>query len=72
MVMVNLSLLLLGVKYFGKKYAIKTIILISVFIDICNEFLNLQAATDNRPRKVLQYKTPNEIFFNNLQRKLPA
>lgn len=49
MIMVNLPLLLLGIKYFGKKYAIKTIltiILISIFIDICNEFLNLPAASD--------------------------
>lgn len=49
MIMINLPLLLLGIKYFGKKYAIKTIltiILISVFIDICNEFINLSAATD--------------------------
>lgn len=49
MIMINLPLLLLSIKYFGKKYAIKsilTIILISVFIDIMNEFLNLEAATD--------------------------
>ena len=49
MIMINLPLILLSVKYFGKNYAIKTIItiiLISVFIDIANEFLNLNAATD--------------------------
>lgn len=49
MVIINLPLILLSVKYFGKKYAIKsilTIILISVFIDVANEVLNLSAATD--------------------------
>ncbi len=49
MIMINLPLIFLSIRYFGKKYAIKTIltiILISVLIDIANEFLDLSAVTD--------------------------
>jgi len=34
------------------------------------EIINIQNRLNNRPRKVLGYKTPNEIFFKILQRKL--
>ncbi len=36
------------------------------------EIIHIQNRLNNRPRKILEYKTPNEIFFNNLQRKLSA
>ena len=36
------------------------------------EIVNIQNRLNNRPRKVLGYKTPNEIFFKILQRKLSA
>ena len=36
------------------------------------EIVDIQNRLNNRPRKILEYKTPNEIFFNNLQRKLSA
>ncbi|APW64418.1 hypothetical protein LPB137_00510 [Poseidonibacter parvus] len=36
------------------------------------EIVNIQNRLNNRPRKVLGYKTPNEIFFKILQRKLAA
>lgn len=49
MVLVNVPLLLLGGKYFGKSYAIKsiiTIVLISLLIDFFNEVLKLKPITD--------------------------
>lgn len=49
MVIINVPLVLLGSKYFGKMYAVNsvaTIILISVLIDILNEFLNFPAVTN--------------------------
>ena len=36
------------------------------------EIVNIQNRLNNRPRKVLEYKTPNEIFFKILQRSLAA
>ena len=36
------------------------------------EIVHIQNRLNSRPRKILEYKTPNEIFFNNLQRKLSA
>ncbi len=36
------------------------------------EIIHIQNRLNNRPRKILEYKTPNEIFFNILQRKLSA
>ena len=36
------------------------------------EITNIQNRLNNRPRKVLDYKTPNEIFFKILERKLAA
>jgi IS30 family transposase len=36
------------------------------------EIIHIQNRLNNRPRKVLEYKTPNEIFFKILQRKLAA
>ena len=36
------------------------------------EIIHMQNRLNNRPRKILEYKTRNEIFFNNLQRKLSA
>ncbi|NQY52906.1 MAG: IS30 family transposase [Campylobacteraceae bacterium] len=36
------------------------------------EIVHIKNRLNNRPRKVLEYKTPNEIFFNILQRKLSA
>lgn len=36
------------------------------------EIINIQNRLNNRPRKVLGFKTPNEIFFKILQRKLAA
>ncbi len=50
MIIINVPLLLLGIKYFGKLYAIKsiiTIIIISAFIDIAKEFLHLSALSSN-------------------------
>jgi uncharacterized membrane-anchored protein YitT (DUF2179 family) len=47
-ILVNVPLLILGFKYFGKQFVIKTIftiIITSVFIDIFNELIHLQAAT---------------------------
>ncbi len=46
MILINVPLLLIGIKYFGKMYAIKsilTIFIISVFIDIAKEVLQLSA-----------------------------
>jgi IS30 family transposase len=36
------------------------------------EIIHIQNRLNNRPRKVLEYKTPNEIFFKILQRSLAA
>jgi len=36
------------------------------------EIAHIQNHLNNRPRKVLEYKTPNEIFFKILKRKLSA
>jgi len=36
------------------------------------EIINIQNRLNNRPRKVLGFKTPNEIFFKILQRNLAA
>ena len=36
------------------------------------EIIHIQNRLNNRLRKVLEYKTPNEIFFKILQRKLAA
>lgn len=49
MILINVPLVLLGIKYFGKMYAVKsviTIILISVIIDILNEVVKLPAVTN--------------------------
>jgi len=49
MFLINVPLVLLGTKYFGKMYAIKsvaTIVLISILIDVLNEVLKLPAITN--------------------------
>ncbi len=50
MIIINVPLLLVGIKYFGKIYAIKSIItifVISAFIDITREVFNLSALSSN-------------------------
>ncbi len=50
MTVINLPLLLLGIKYFGKNYAVKsiiTILLISAFVDILKEFLEIKSIVDD-------------------------
>lgn len=49
MFLINVPLVLLGIKYFGKMYAVKsvsTIVLISVLIDVLNEVVKLPAITN--------------------------
>lgn len=49
MIVINVPLLLLGVKYFGKNYAVKSIIsifLTSFLIDIAKEYFQVQAITN--------------------------
>lgn len=49
MFLINVPLVLVGTKYFGKMYAIKsvsTIVLISVLIDVLNELVKLPAITN--------------------------
>lgn len=49
MFLINVPLVLLGIKYFGKMYAVKsvaTIILISIIIDFLNEIIKLPAVTN--------------------------
>ena len=49
MIIVNIPLLILGYRYFGKQFVIKTIftiVLTSIFIDFCNEVIHLPSATD--------------------------
>lgn len=49
MFLINVPLVLLGIKYFGKMYAIKsvaTIVLISIIIDILNEVIELSPLTN--------------------------
>ena len=49
MFLINVPLVLVGTKYFGKMYAIKsviTIVLISLVIDFLNEIVNLPAVTN--------------------------
>lgn len=47
---INLPLLIVGLKYLGKRFALKTvfaILLMSVFIDLLNEHFHLQALSNN-------------------------
>ena len=36
------------------------------------EIITIQDKLNHRPRKVLNYKTPYEVFFSELSRKLAA